>query len=99
MFQVGDRKLTLQKREGAGRETAFGQTAHEYRMFDENGQKVGWLEVIPSADGKQLYVDNIGGFESQGLRAELLRPSADAIVDPSAEGDVSWPRRDRWLPH
>lgn len=90
LFSVGDRKLTIVKREGPARggptglipadapqgwSSVPGRAADEYRLHDENGNKVGWLEVIPSEDGTQLYVDNIGGFESKGFGPNSFGPA------------------------
>src|SRR6266446_5825423 len=75
MFSVGDRKLSLQRREIGERGLAPAITADEFRIHDETGQKVGWLEVTPFEGGKKLYVDNIGGFESFGFGPNSFGPA------------------------
>ncbi len=74
MFSVGDRKLRLEKREA--RVTPEGIIkSDEFRLFDESGNKVGWLEVVPHNEGKRLYVDNVGGFEHLGFGPNAFGPA------------------------
>ena len=79
MFQVGDRKLTLQKKSTASSEFSLsGDTSgptDSLRILDENGKKVGFLDVKPSADGSQLYVENVGGFERLGFGPNSFGPA------------------------
>lgn len=77
MLAVGDRKLTLMKREQ--RDATYKPDAEnkpdEYHLLDETGKKVGWLDVLPSKDGTQLYVENVGGFESKGYNPNSFGPA------------------------
>lgn len=74
MLAVGDRKLTLAQRvKNAKMEDV--DKADGYHLLDQDGNKVGWLDVIPSADGKQLYVENVGGFESKGYNPNSFGPA------------------------
>lgn len=66
LFSIGDRKLKLERREGKRKPTGDTIPADEWRLIDESGNKVGWVEVVPYDGGKRLYVDNIGAFETQG---------------------------------
>lgn len=68
MFSIGDRKLKLERRQaGKVNVNADGSIrSDEFKLLDENGQNVGWVEVIPYDGGKRLYIDNIGGMESKG---------------------------------
>lgn len=81
MFHVGDRKLTLEKRKAddptlrSAAERFRSPNADEFRLFDERGKKVGYLEVIPSKDGTQLYVENVGSFESLGFGPNSFGPA------------------------
>src|SRR6266403_118822 len=74
MFSIGDRKLTLEKR--PARFTPEGiLKSDEFRLMDENGKNAGWLEVIPFENGKRLYIDNVGGFESRGYGPNAFGPA------------------------
>jgi hypothetical protein len=77
LFSIGDRKLTLKRREVSPKD--IGQRdaipSDEWRLMDENGQKVGWLEIVPYDNGTRLYVDNVGGFESKGYGPNSFGPS------------------------
>lgn len=66
LLSVGDRKLELQKRPGIIEGDAFG--ADQWRILDENGNKVGHLEITPHDSGKKLYVDNVLGLNGLGPR-------------------------------
>lgn len=75
MFSMGDRKLSLanMKPEEFGADVdGVAMTSHSYDMLDENGQKVGDLEVIPGRN-KELYVNMING--SAGMWANSFGPS------------------------
>src|SRR6266404_9098954 len=74
MFSQGDRKLTIEKR--PARLTPEGIIkSDEFRLMDENGKNAGWLEVVPMNEGKRLYVDNVGGFESRGYGPNAFGPA------------------------
>jgi hypothetical protein len=74
MFQVGDRRLTLQKKTEAEAKKTDSRT-EQFRIHDENGKKVGFLDVVPSPDGKKVYVENVGGFEHLGFGPNSFGPS------------------------
>jgi hypothetical protein len=75
LFSLGDRKLTVERRKLTQTDLerqrrTFGEDtipADEFRLLDENGNKVGWIEIVSFNGGKRLYVDNIGGMESKGF--------------------------------
>lgn len=80
LFAMGDRALKIEKRvmspEDINRSIDSGKIpADEFRLMDENGQKVGWLEIVPYDGGKKLYVDNVGGFESKGYGPNSFGPA------------------------
>ena len=63
MFSIGDRKLTLTL---TGKEPIPGEPSapegiHNYDMLDENGHRVGGIELWPNEQTKQLYVGLITG--------------------------------------
>lgn len=73
MFSVGDRKLTLDKR--PMQESSLNDPAIPADMFDlldENGNKRGWMRVVPFENGKKLYVDNIGGKKGANMFGPAL---------------------------
>jgi hypothetical protein len=74
MFAVGDRRLTLQKKTEAEAKKTDSRT-EQFRIHDENGKKVGFLDVVPSPDGKKVYVENVGGFEHLGFGPNSFGPS------------------------
>jgi hypothetical protein len=74
MFSVGDRKMSLEKRTpDEARKIAEGKD--QFRILDENGKSIGYLEASPSSDGKQLYIANIGGFEHLGFGPNAFGPA------------------------
>jgi hypothetical protein len=75
LFAVGDRKLELRRRPPSERTYKDEFPADEFRIHDETGKKVGWLEVVPYEGGKKLYIDNIGGFEHLGYGPNAFGPS------------------------
>jgi hypothetical protein len=75
LLAIGDRKLELRKRAIGDKGLEPSITGDEYGIHDENGKKVGWLDVVPSADGKQLFVKNVGGFEHKGFGPNSFGPA------------------------
>ena len=74
MFSVGNRKLTLQRMAQAeGKEQpAWMKDAafhfHDFDLLDENGGKVGSINLSELKDGKQLYIEMIqGGPKEKGF--------------------------------
>lgn len=63
MFAMGDRKLSLVKGiiPDAERWAPEGMPLDTYHMLDENGQKVGEMEIIPDEAEKTLHVQMING--------------------------------------
>jgi hypothetical protein len=72
IFQVGDRKLSIEKYSRQAKEPG---ATDMFRLLDENGNKVGFLETRPSEDGTQVYVENIGGFEHKGFGPNSFGPA------------------------
>jgi hypothetical protein len=66
LFSVGDRKLALERRPITMKGDAFG--ADQFRMLDQDGNKVGHLEITAHNGGKDLYVDNVIGLGGLGPR-------------------------------
>jgi hypothetical protein len=64
MFSIGDRKLRMEKRPVAMEADVFG--ADQWRLLDEQGNKVGHLELTPHGD--RLYVDVVQGLNGLGPR-------------------------------
>lgn len=97
LFSVGDRKLLLKKMElnDTVRDLIDENfKPHDFDMLDENGQKVGALNLSEQKGGKQLYVDMIQGgpagsklynpnFLGPALMRDLLRQIKEAF--PNAE--------------
>ena len=76
MYAVGDRKVALQKVNELpvmpGSELAY----HNFDMLDENGQKVGELELVPDPATKTLHVqmiNGVGGMYSNSFGPSLVR--------------------------
>lgn len=64
MFSIGDRKLTLKRREIDPDETGrFGpaQGFHDFDLLDENDKAVGHVTLSEQKGGKQLYIEMIQG--------------------------------------
>lgn len=94
LFSIGDRKIKIEKMGGKTHEAAGFGTFHDFHLLDENGQKVGALNLTEQEGGKQLYVDMIQGGppgsklynpNSMGpaLMRDLLRQIKEAF--PNAE--------------
>jgi hypothetical protein len=74
MFHIGDRKLTIQRRPfNPNEKIAIGSDM--YRILDENGKRVGYIEATPYEGGRKVMVDNIGGFESMGFGPNSFGPA------------------------
>lgn len=78
LFSVGDRKLAIQKRDtpSANAKKQLDQglvPPDEHHIFDQDGNKVGYLDAIPYDGGKKVYIDGIGGLN--GHDANSLGPA------------------------
>lgn len=98
LFSIGDRKVKLERHINEAEKTDSGERAesefHDFSMLDENGQKVGTINISEQQSGKQLYVDMIQGgppgsklynpnFMGPALMRDLLRQIKEAF--PNAE--------------
>lgn len=73
MFSVGDRKLELKRdpvKDKSLNDPAI--PADMFHLLDENGEKRGWLRVVPFENGKKLYIDNIGGKKGANMFGPAL---------------------------
>ena len=63
LFSIGDRKLTLNRMAEQPVKGPFGpeQGFHDFDMLNENGEKVGSINISEQKSGKELYVENING--------------------------------------
>lgn len=59
MFQVGDRKIRLDKKPTNIDEKTGVVGGDRFSLLDETGRDIGRLKVTPMDGGKRLYVDNI----------------------------------------
>jgi hypothetical protein len=94
LFSVGDRKLKIEKRPVEMKGDAFA--ADQWRMLDENGQKVGHLEITPHGSkdtGISLYVDNVLGLNGHDVQSfgpalmrDLLRQIKEAYPEATEIG-------------
>lgn len=78
MFAMGDRKLSLVKGviPDAERWAPEGMPLDTYHMLDENGKKVGEIEIIPDEAEKTLHVqmvNGVGGMYSNSFGPGLIR--------------------------
>jgi len=74
MFQIGDRKLTLEAK-GPDIDAKTGVIgSDQFRILDETGKKVGFLEATAREGGTKVYIDNIGGLEAQGFGPNSFGP-------------------------
>ncbi len=74
-FSIGDRKVTLERKPITEGGLEGPIAADNFRLLDENGKKIGFLDVIPYKDGTHLYVDNVGGFERLGFGPNGFGPA------------------------
>jgi len=75
MFQIGDRKLTLEAK-GPEIDAKTGVIgSDQFRILDETGKKVGFLEATAREGGTKVYIDNIGGLEAQGFGPNSFGPA------------------------
>lgn len=72
-FAMGDRKLALQKVSELPVDPQSTLAYHNFDMLDENGQKVGELELVPDPETKTLHVQMING--AGGMWANSFGPS------------------------
>lgn len=72
-FAMGDRKLALQKVNELPVDPQSTLAYHNFDMLDENGQKVGELELVPDPTTKTLHVQMING--AGGMWANSFGPS------------------------
>lgn len=74
LYAVGDRKLKLVPTGDVNHGlTEPGLEFHNYNFLDENGQKVGEIELVPDPEKKQLYVTMVNG--AAGKWANSFGPS------------------------
>src|SRR6266478_6164182 len=74
-FSIGDRKVTLERKPITEGGLEGPIAADNFRLLDENGKKIGFLDVIPYKDGTHLYVDKVGGFERLGFGPNGFGPA------------------------
>jgi hypothetical protein len=87
-FAVGDRKISILKAPTEENQFTeqFGGKLDTFHMMDENGQKVGEMEIAPGAEGT-LYVHMINGVG--GLWANSFGPAL--IRDLKRQLKVAYP--------
>lgn len=73
MYAMGDRKVALQKVNELPVMPGSKLAYHNFDMLDENGQKVGELELVPDPATKTLHVQMINGVG--GMYANSFGPS------------------------
>lgn len=86
MFAFGDRKLSLVKGDipDAERWAPEGMPLDTFHMLDENGNKVGEMEIIPDEANKSLYVqmvNGVGGMYSNSFGPALIRDIKRQLKD------------------
>src|SRR6266436_3792608 len=74
-FSLGDRKVTLERKPITEGGLEGPIAADNFRLLDENGKKIGFLDVTPYKDGTHLYIDNVGGFERLGFGPNGFGPA------------------------
>src|SRR6266404_3762872 len=73
MFSIGDRKMTIEK-QPLREEPGGGYQADMFHILDENGRKVGIVEVSPMEGGKKLYIDSVKGLTIAGFGPNRFGP-------------------------
>jgi Large polyvalent protein associated domain 22 len=115
LFSVGDRKITLQ-RMAKPDHPEFGPDKgfHDLDILDQDGNRVGVINISEQNAGKQLYIDNIQAgknktmfdpnFLGPALTRDLLRqlkkefPDAESITGHRAGGARYKDKPDDYLP-
>lgn len=91
MLSVGDRRLALEKMDRKPQPYDSPEFApHDFKLLDEKGNPVGYINLTEMKGGKDLYVDMISGLNGLGpqdfgprLMIDLLRQIKEQF--PNAE--------------
>jgi hypothetical protein len=73
MFQIGDRKLTLDRKPIDLDVQEIG--SDNFDIKDETGFRVGQLKATPYDNGKKLYIDWVGGLQDRGFGPNSFGPA------------------------
>jgi Large polyvalent protein associated domain 22 len=79
LAMVGDRSLRIEKKPRPlplpGMDEPIEYGPEEFRILDENENKVGYISATPFDNNTRLYIDGIGGFEHFGFGPNSFGPA------------------------